>query len=235
MDDEKLMEIKAAVESGSITVKVDNKKAIQTTDEQKKADGGKSALEAKANAADTPAEVKNELTKLIDKLADMRKDNSGKKDAQIEKVVDVAVELVKTVNEQVTSVAQLIELPQSVTVTISITDEMYNSLLNRKVCVVRSHTDASGNVTTTELPAYLGGTEGNRVLSFQTDKASTFAIVSYETVSTGGGSGSGSITVVKPTSSNTADDSQMVIWLGSAVMAAAAVVVLTRKQKRVSK
>ena len=235
VDDEKLMEIKAAVESGSITVKVDNEKTIQTTDEQKKTDGGKSALEAKANAADTPAEVRNELTKLIDKLADMRKDNSGKKDAQIEKVVDVAVELVKTVNEQVTSVAQLIELPQSVTVTISITDEMYNSLLNRKVCVVRSHTDASGNVTTTELPAYLGGTEGNRVLSFQTDKASTFAIVSYETVSTGGGSGSGSITVVKPTSANTADDSQMVIWLGSAVMAAAAVVVLTRKQKRVSK
>ena len=235
VDDEKLMEIKAAVENGSITVKVDNEKAVQTTDEQKKTDGGKSALEAKANAADTPAEVKNELTKLIDKLADMRKDNSGKKDAQIEKVVDVAVELVKTVNEQVTSVAQLIELPQSVTVTISITDEMYNSLLNRKVCVVRSHTDASGNVTTTELPAYLGGTGGNRVLSFQTDKASTFAIVSYETVSTGGGSGSGSIIVVKPTSANTADDSQMVIWLGSAVMAAAAVVVLTRKQKRVSK
>ena len=235
VDDEKLMEIKAAVESGSITVKVDNEKTIQTTDEQKKTDGGKSALEAKANDANTPAEVRNELTKLIDKLADMRKDNSGKKDAQIEKVVDVAVELVKTVNEQVTSVAQLIELPQSVTVTISITDEMYNSLLNRKVCVVRSHTDANGNVTTTELPAYLGGTEGNRVLSFQTDKASTFAIVSYETVSTGGGSGSGSITVVKPTSANTADDSQMVIWLGSAVMAAAAVVVLTRKQKRVSK
>ena len=233
VDDEKLMEIKAAVESGSITVKVDNEKTIQTTDEQKKTDGGKSALESAAASA--AGEAKNELTKLIDKLADMRKDNSGKKDAQIEKVVDVAVELVKTVNEQVTSVAQLIELPQSVTVTISITDEMYNSLLSRKVCVVRSHTDASGNVTTTELPAYLGGTEGNRVLSFQTDKASTFAIVSYETVSTGGGSGSGSITVVKPTSANTADDSQMVIWLGSAVMAAAAVVVLTRKQKRVSK
>lgn len=235
VDDEKLMEIKAAVENGSITVKVDNEKAVQTTDEQKKTDGGKSALESAAASA--AGEVKNELTKLIDKLADMRKDNSGKKDAQIEKVVDVAVELVKTVNEQVTSVAQLIELPQSVTVTISITDEMYNSLLNRKVCVVRSHTDASGNVTTTELPAYLGGTEGNRVLSFQTDKASTFAIVSYETTSTGGGStgGSGSITVVKATSANTADDSQMVIWLGSAVMAAAAVVVLTRKQKRVSK
>ena len=235
VDGEKLMEIKAAVESGSITVKVDNEKTIQATDEQKKTDGGKSALEAKANAADTPAEVKNELTKLIDKLADMRKDDSGKKDAQIEKVVDVAVELVKTVNEQVTSVAQLIELPQSVTVTISITDEMYNSLLSRKVCVVRSHTDANGSVTTTELPAYLGGTEGNRVLSFQTDKASTFAIVSYETVSTGGSGGSGSTTVVKPTSANTADDSQMTIWMGSAILAAAAVVVLTQKKKRASK
>ena len=235
VDNEKLMEIKAAVESGSITVTVDNENAVQTTDEQKKADGGKSALESAAASA--AGDVKNELTKLIDKLADMRKDNSGKKDAQIEKVVDVVVELVNTVNEQVTSVAQLIELPQSVTVTISITDEMYNSLLNRKVCVVRSHTDANGNVTTTELPAYLGGTAGNRVLSFQTDKASTFAIVSYETASTGGGStgGSGSITVVKATSANTADDSQMVIWLGSAVMAAAAAVVLTRKQKRVSK
>ena len=236
--DEKLAEIKAAVENGSIVITVNNTPILRLTTEDKETDGGKSALEAKANAADTPAEVKNELTKLIDKLADMRKDNSGKKDAQIEKVVDVAVELVKTnAVGSVESVAQLIELPQSVTVTISITDEMYNSLLNRKVCVVRSHTDASGNVTTTELPAYLGGTEGNRVLSFQTDKASTFAIVSYETTSTGGGStgGSGSITVVKATSANTADDSQMVIWLGSAVTAAAAVVVLTRKQKRVSK
>lgn len=38
----------------------------------------------------------------------------------------------------------------------------------------------------------------------------------------------------KSDSANTADDSQMVLWLGSAVLAAAAVVVLTRK-KRVSK
>ena len=38
----------------------------------------------------------------------------------------------------------------------------------------------------------------------------------------------------KADSANTADDSQMVLWLGSAVLAAAAVVVLTRK-KRVSK
>lgn len=38
----------------------------------------------------------------------------------------------------------------------------------------------------------------------------------------------------KKDSANTADDSQMVLWLGSAVLAAAAVVVLTRK-KRVSK
>ena len=148
----------------------------------------------------------------------------------------MTVEVVKTnAGGSVESVAQRTELPRSVTVTVSITNELYDSLKDKRVCVVRSHTDANGNVTTTELPAYLGGTEGNRVLSFQTDKASTFAIVSYETVSTGGGSGSGSITVVKATSANTADDSQMVIWLGSAVMAAAAVVVLTRKQKRVSK
>ena len=233
--DEKLAEIKAAVENGSIVITVNNTPILQLTKEDKESDGGKNTL-MKAGAA-ASGELKKELDKLAEKLDALRGDSS-KKNAQLEKIIDMIVELVKTnAVGSVESVAQLIELPQSVTVTISITDEMYNSLLNRKVCVVRSHTDASGNVTTTELPAYLGGTEGNRVLSFQTDKASTFAIVSYETTSTGGGGngGSGSITVVKANSANTADDSQMVIWLGSAVMAAAAAVVLTRKQKRVSK
>lgn len=231
--DEKLAEIKAAVENGSIVITVNNTPILQLTKEDKESDGGKNALMQAGAAAS--GELKKELDKLAEKLDALRGDSS-KKNAQLEKIIDVTVELVKTnAGGSVESVAQLTELPRSVTVTVSITNELYDSLKDKRVCVVRSHTDASGNVTTTELPAYLGGTEGNRVLSFQTDKASTFAIVSYETVSTGGGSGSGSITVVKPTSANTADDSQMVIWLGSAVMAAAAVVVLTRKQKRVSK
>ena len=231
--DEKLAEIKAAVENGSIVITVNNTPILQLTKEDKESDGGKNALMQAGAAAS--GELKKELDKLAEKLDALRGDSS-KKNAQLEKIIDVTVELVKTnAGGSVESVAQLTELPRSVTVTVSITNELYDSLKDKRVCVVRSHTDASGNVTTTELPAYLGGTEGNRVLSFQTDKASTFAIVSYETVSTGGGSGSGSITVVKPTSANTADDSQMVIWLGSAVMAAAAVVVLTRRQKRVSK
>lgn len=231
--DEKLAEIKAAVENGSIVITVNNTPILQLTKEDKEADGGKNALMQAGAAAS--GELKKELDKLAEKLDALRGDSS-KKNAQLEKIIDVTVELVKTnAVGSVESVAQLTELPRSVTVTVSITNELYDSLKDKRVCVVRSHTDANGNVTTTELPAYLGGTEGNRVLSFQTDKASTFAIVSYETVSTGGGSGSGSIIVVKPTSANTADDSQMVIWLGSAVMAAAAVVVLTRKQKRVSK
>ena len=229
--DEKLAEIKAAVENGSIVITVNNTPILQLTKEDKEADGGKNALMQAGAAAS--GELKKELDKLAEKLDALRGDSS-RKNAQLEKIIDVTVELVKTnAGGSVESVAQLTELPRSVTVTVSITNELYDSLKDKRVCVVRSHTDANGNVTTTELPAYLGGTEGNRVLSFQTDKASTFAIVSYETVSTGGGSGS--ITVVKPTSANTADDSQMVIWLGSAVMAAAAVVVLTRKQKRVSK
>ena len=233
--DEKLAEIKAAVENGSIVITVNNTPILQLTKEDKESDGGKNALMQAGAAAS--GELKKELDKLAEKLDALRGDSS-KKNAQLEKIIDVTVELVKTnAGGSVESVAQLTELPRSVTVTVSITNELYDSLKDKRVCVVRSHTDASGNVTTTELPAYLGGTEGNRVLSFQTDKASTFAIVSYETTSTGGGStgGSGSITVVKATSANTADDSQMVIWLGSAVMAAAAVVVLTRKQKRVSK
>ena len=57
--------------------------------------------------------------------------------------------------------------------------------------------------------------------------------ISYTERSSGGGSGG--ITVVKPTSANTADDSQMTIWMGSAILAAAAVVVLTQKKKRASK
>lgn len=231
--DEKLAEIKAAVENGSIVITVNNTPILQLTKEDKEADGGKNALMQAGAAAS--GELKKELDKLAEKLDALRGDSS-KKNAQLEKIIDVTVELVKTnAVGSVESVAQLTELPRSVTVTVSITNELYDSLKDKRVCVVRSHTDANGNVTTTELPAYLGGTEGNRVLSFQTDKASTFAIVSYETVSTGGGSGSGSIIVVKPTSANTADDSQMTIWLGSAVMAAAAVVVLTYKKKRASK
>ena len=225
--DKVLIEIKTAVDSGSITVTVNNTPLAQATKEQKAADGGKSALtEAAKNASD---EVKQELTKLAEKLDALRGDSS-RKNAQIEKVVDVTVELVKSVNDEIKSVAQLIELPHSVTVTIPITDELYAALQGKRVCVVRSHTDVNGSVTTAELSATLGGTKGNYVLTFQTDKASTFAIVSYETVSTGGG---GSHVVNKPTSASTADDSQMVLWLGSAMLAAAGVVVLSRKKRAV--
>ena len=227
---EVLADIKAAVSDGAITVTVTD--TLQLTNEQKAADGGKSALtEAAKTAGD---EVKKELNKLAEKLDALRGDKS-RKNAQLEKVVDVTVALVKTEGNEIKTVAQLIELPHSVTVTIPITDELYAALQGKRVCVVRSHTDSSGNVTTAELSATLGGTKGNYVLTFQTDKASAFAIVSYETVSSGyyyGGSGTADSG--KKDSANTADDSQMVIWLGSAVLAAAAVVVLTRK-KRVSK
>lgn len=228
--DEVLADIKAAVSSGAITVTVAD--TLQPTNEQKAADGGKSALtEAAKNVT---GDAKQELNKLAEKLDALRGDKS-RKNAQLEKVVDVTVALVKTEGNEIKTVAQLIELPHSVTVTIPITDELYAALQGKRVCVVRSHTDSSGNVTTAELSATLGGTKGNYVLTFQTDKASAFAIVSYETVSSGyyyGGSGMADSG--KKDSANTADDSQMVLWLGSAVLAAAAVVVLTRK-KRVSK
>lgn len=227
---EVLADIKAAVSDGAITVTVTD--TLQLTNEQKAADGGKSALtEAAKTAGD---EVKKELNKLAEKLDALRGDKS-RKNAQLEKVVDVTVALVKTEGNEIKTVAQLIELPHSVTVTIPITDELYAALQGKRVCVVRSHTDSSGNVTTAELSATLGGTKGNYVLTFQTDKASAFAIVSYETVSSGyyyGGSGTANSG--KKDSANTADDSQMVMWLGSAALAAAAIVVLTRK-KRVSK
>lgn len=229
INDEVLNEIKAAVSSGAITVTVADR--LQPTNEQKAADGGKSALTEAAK--DASGDAKQELTKLAEKLDALRGDKS-RKNAQLEKIVDVRVALVKTEGNEIKTVAQLIELPHSVTVTIPITDELYAALQGKRVCVVRSHTDASGNVTTTELSATLGGTKGNYVLTFQTDKASAFAIVSYETVSSGyyyGGSstaGSG-----KKDSAKTADDSQMVVWLGSAVLAAAGVVILSRKKRAV--
>lgn len=228
---EVLADIKAAVSDGAITVTVTD--TLQLTNEQKAADGGKSALTKAAKTAGD--EVKKELNKLAEKLDALRGDKS-RKNAQLEKVVDVTVALVKTEGNEIKTVAQLIELPHSVTVTIPITDELYAALQGKRVCVVRSHTDSSGNVTTAELSATLGGTKGNYVLTFQTDKASAFAIVSYETVSSGyyyGGSGTADSG--KTDSANTADDSQMVLWLGSAALAAAAVVALTHKRKRVSK
>ena len=230
--DEKLAEIKAAVENGSIVITVNNTPILQLTKEDKESDGGKNALMQAGAAAS--GELKKELDKLAEKLDALRGDKS-RKNAQLERVVDVTVALVKTEGNEIKTVAQLIELPHSVTVTIPITDELYAALQGKHVCVVRSHTDSSGNVTTAELSATLGGTKGNYVLTFQTDKASAFAIVSYETVSSGyyyGGSGTADSG--KKDSANTADDSQMVLWLGSAALAAAAVVVLTRK-KRVSK
>lgn len=230
--DEKLAEIKAAVENGSIVITVNNTPILQLTKEDKESDGGKKALMQAGAAAS--GELKKELDKLAEKLDALRGDKS-RKNAQLERVVDVTVALVKTEGNEIKTVAQLIELPHSVTVTIPITDELYAALQGKRVCVMRSHTDSSGNVTTAELSATLGGTKGNYVLTFQTDKASAFAIVSYETVSSGyyyGGSGTADSG--KKDSANTADDSQMVLWLGSAALAAAAVVVLTRK-KRVSK
>lgn len=229
--DEKLAEIKAAVENGSIVITVNNTPILQLTKEDKESDGGKKALMQAGAAAS--GELKKELDKLAEKLDALRGDKS-RKNAQLEKVVDVTVALVKTEGNEIKTVAQLIELPHSVTVTIPITDELYAALQGKRVCVVRSHTDSSGNVTTAELSATLGGTKGNYVLTFQTDKASAFAIVSYETVSSGyyyGGSstaGSG-----KKDSAKTADDSQMVVWLGSAVLAAAGVVILSRKKRAV--
>ena len=230
--DEKLAEIKAAVENGSIVITVNNTPILQLTKEDKESDGGKNALMQAGAAAS--GELKKELDKLAEKLDALRGDSS-RKNAQLEKIIDVTVELVKTnAGGSVESVAQLTELPRSVTVTVSITNELYDSLKDKRVCVVRSHTDANGNVTTTELPATLGGTKGNYVLTFQTDKASAFAIVSYETVSSGyyyGGSGTADSG--KKDSAKTADDSQMVVWLGSAVLAAAGVVVLSRKKRAV--
>ncbi len=234
--DEKLAEIKAALESGSIIVTVNNTPILQLTKEDKEADGGKNAL--MQAAASASGQRRQELNKLAEKLDALRSDKS-RKNVQLEKVVDVVVELVKTnAAGSVESIAQLIQLPKSVTVTVSITNELYDSLKGKQICVIRSHTDVSGSVTTTELPAALGGTKDNYVLTFQTDKASTFAILSYASVSSGrpGSTGSSSASGTgNVKSSNTGDNSQMTLWLSSAVLAAAAIVVLTYKKKRTAK
>ena len=88
------------------------------------------------------------------------------------------------------------------------------------------------DVGTVEFPAAVMTADG---LLVTLTGLSPVAISYTERSSGSGGSGSGSTTVVKPTSANTADDSQMTIWMGSAILAAAAVMVLTQKKKRASK
>lgn len=86
-------------------------------------------------------------------------------------------------------------------------------------------------VGTVEFPAVTKTADGLRV----TLTGLSPVAISWEEKTSSTRHYTGGTTTGKVNSSNTGDDSQMTIWLGSTVMAAAAVVVLTYKKKRASK
>ena len=86
-------------------------------------------------------------------------------------------------------------------------------------------------VGTVEFPAVTKTADGLRV----TLTGLSPVAISWEEKTSSTRHYTGGTTTGKVNSSNTGDDSQMTIWLGSTVMAVAAVVVLTYKKKRASK
>ena len=174
---EKLEEIKAALTTGSTAVKRDPANTVEipaTSD-------GTTELTALANTLS--GEQKAEVAKLVDKLISMQTDTS-KKNEKVEMVLDLSVALK---DENGAEVAELTVLPNPVTVRIPISDDIYAGLQGKSIVILRSHTDVLGNTVVKELTAKLGGTGGSCYVEFESDQFSTFALVSYETVSHGSG------------------------------------------------
>ena len=120
--------------------------------------------------------------------------------------------------------------PNSIQVTLPITEAQYQAMQGKKVCVLRSSTDASGAAAVTELSATVGGSQGARVLSFSTDKGGALALAVYETVSSSGGSSGGSSG--SSTAPRTAD-AGVTVWcalLGISALLGTALVAKKRRQ-----
>ena len=212
--------IKALVEVSAIRISVDDT-VVSSIDQEK--DGGLKALNdaVKSLGEDSPAA--KELTQVAAALEKALKD-TAKKNVQLQSVLDVSVDLIG----DGVSMAQIIELPQPITVTAPISEELYAALQGKVVVILRSHTDAAGNVTTDELPATLGGEKGERYVFFQTDKASTFALVSYESTTTPTEPTTPTDPAVKT------GDAGITLWLIAlpvAALAAAAVVIGKKKSE----
>lgn len=217
-DDNTVQQVKDALTGGSVTLYVDNRKTEALTG----SDGGVAALEALAASAS--GERKQELEKLAEALKALLSD-SGRKNAAGQMVYDGEMQLC---DANGVPVAELVQSPNSIQVTLPITEAQYQAMQGKKVCVLRSSTDASGAAAVTELSATVGGSQGARVLSFSTDKGGALALTVYETVSSGGSSGgSGSSTAPRTA------DAGVTVWcalLGISALLGTALVAKKRRQ-----
>ena len=220
-DDNTVQQVKDALTGGSVTLYVDNRKTEALTG----SDGGVAALEALAASAS--GERKQELEKLAEALKALLSD-SGRKNAAGQMVYDGEMQLC---DANGVPVAELVQSPNSIQVTLPITEVQYQAMQGKKVCVLRSSTDASGAAAVTELSATVGGSQSARVLSFSTDKGGALALAVYETVSSGssGGSSGGSGSSTAPRTA----DAGVTVWcalLGISALLGTALVAKKRRQ-----
>lgn len=219
-DDNTVQQVKDALTGGSVTLYVDNRKTEALTG----SDGGVAALEALAASAS--GERKQELEKLAEALKALLSD-SGRKNAAGQMVYDGEMQLC---DANGVPVAELVQSPNSIQVTLPITEAQYQAMQGKKVCVLRSSTDASGAAAVTELSATVGGSQGARVLSFSTDKGGALALTVYETVSSGSsGSSGGSGSSTAPRTA----DAGVTVWcalLGISALLGTALVAKKRRQ-----
>ena len=217
-DESKVEDIKAALNDGSISVLVkDSPETIPAAE-----DGGLQALEAMASG-ETDAQRKQALERLVKMFRTM---SSSRRNVQAQVVYNTALKLY---DDGGTEVADLMQIPSGMRVSMAISEAMYRSLKNKELCILRGSTNAAGETVAEELSAVLGGSEGSRVVTFTTDKAGALMLVAYESTSNGGGHGGGSGTYTAPTTG----DAGVTVWcMVLGVSALLGTALLTKKRRQ---
>ena len=152
--------------------------------------------------------------------------SSSRRNVQAQVVYNTALKLY---DDGGTEVADLMQIPSGMRVSMAISEAMYRSLKNKELCILRGSTNAAGETVAEELSAVLGGSEGSRVVTFTTDKAGALMLVAYESTSNGGGHGGGSGTYTAPTTG----DAGVTVWcMVLGVSALLGTALLTKKRRQ---
>ena len=213
-DESKVEAVKNALTNGSISMWVANDAEAVAAAE----DGGVKALEALASG-EMDAQRKQELLQLTQMLKTM---SGGRRNVQAQMVYDSELQL----RDGNGVVAELVQIPNGMRVSLAISEELYQSLQGKTLCILRGSTDAAGKATAQELSATLGGSQGSRVVTFVTDRAGALLLTAYETT---GGSYNGSDTVSAPRTADTG----VTVWcalLGISALLGTALVTKKRRQ-----
>ena len=213
-DESKVEAVKNALTNGSISMWVANDAEAVAAAE----DGGVKALEALASG-ETDAQRKQELLQLTQMLKTM---SGGRRNVQAQMVYNSELQL----RDGNGVVAELVQIPNGMRVSLAISEELYQSLQGKTLCILRGSTDAAGKATAQELSATLGGSQGSRVVTFVTDRAGALLLTAYETT---GGAYNGSDTVSAPRTADTG----VTVWcalLGISALLGTALVTKKRRQ-----